>query len=111
MATGSANPADGVYIRGTLRGGRVAEGRERPGGEGRYPDKYQLSLAVGDDTYRIEYPDEQAARDAVEASNPGATAGDTITLPVGHRAGARGGAEAFIFWFGRGERQESEVSW
>ena len=113
MASGSAtDPAAGVYVRGELRGGVTVEGRERPGGEGRYPSRYRLSLAVGADTFRIEYVDEAAARAAVEQAHDGpASIGDVITLPVQARAGARGGADAYIFWSGRGERSEEQVSW
>lgn len=110
MAQGSA--PQGVYVRGELRGGKVKPGREKGDGT-RYADRYEIALGVAEDVYRIEYSDESTARAAVEEANGGpATIGTVLTLPVGARAGARGGAEAFVFWYGRGERTaEESLTW
>jgi hypothetical protein len=111
MASGSV-PPDGLYLHGVLKGGKVNPGRERPGGDGKYPDRYHLSVAVGDDTYRVEYADEAAARAAVESENGAVSIGDRVTIPIGARAGARGGADAFIFWYGVGQRADTEpLAW
>ena len=110
MATGSV--PQGLYVRGELRGGKVKPGREKGDGT-RYADRYELAIGVGDDVYRVEYSDEDTARAAVAEANDGpAEVGTVLTLPVGARAGARGGAEAFVFWYGRGERSaEDALSW
>lgn len=112
MAQGSAATPHGLHLVGVLRGGRVAEGRERPNGEGRYPDRYHLHVGVGDDVYRVEYESEDSARMAVESVNGSdVQPGDAVTVLVRARAGARGGADAFIFWSGARDRAEAEVSW
>lgn len=105
MATGSAS-VEGLTVTGELRGGRVEEGRDRQSGEGRWPDRYILSVLAGDDTFRIECRDESAARALVGES---AALGAQVTIPVLVRAAkgyvfyvARGGVE-----FGRGD----ELSW
>lgn len=84
----------GLTLTGELRGGRAEEGRPRPSGDGNYPDRYVVSIAAGDDIFRVEYRDEEAARLAVGDT---AAKGDTVTVPVGVRA-----AKGYVFYFGRG---------
>lgn len=84
----------GLTITGELRGGRVEEGRQRADGEGRWPDRYVISLAAADDVFRVEFRDEESARDAVGAS---AQKGDTVTVPVSVRA-----AKGYVFYVARG---------
>lgn len=91
-STGSA--ILGLTITGELRGGRVEEGRQRADGEGHWPDRYVLSVAAGDDVYRIECADEEAARQAVGAD---AAKGDVVTVPVSVRA-----AKGYVFYRLRG---------
>lgn len=95
----------GLTITGELRGGRVEEGRQRADGDGRWPDRYVISLAAADDTFRIEYRDEDAAREAVGAS---AQKGDTVTIPVSVRA-----AKGYVFYLGRGAAPaaDSDYQW
>lgn len=93
MASGSAFPL-GLSVTGELRGGRVEEGRPRSGGDGgKWPDRFIVSVAAGDDVFRIEAPDRESVDDVI----PGAQQGDTVTLPVSVRA-----ARGFVFYVLRG---------
>ena len=109
MAQGSAQ-AEGMYLRGSLRGGAVVPGRERADGS-RFPDSYRLHLEVGGEVVRIEYAAEADARAAVTAEAPDAQVGDSVALPVYVRAGARGGAQAFVFYRGRTGGAAEDVTW
>lgn len=103
MAAGVSIPP-GLHVTGELRGGRLEEGRPRADGEGKWPDRYILSIAAGDDLFRIECADENAARDAVGGD---AMKGDTVTVAVNVRA-----AKGFVFYMLRGAAPAGEeLSW
>lgn len=85
---------DGLVLTGALRGGRVEEGRPRASGDGNWPDRYILTLEALDESYRIEFRDEDAARATVGES---ANVGDTVSVPVHVRA-----AKSFVFYVARG---------
>lgn len=92
----SAPPA-GLVLTGNYLSGKVQEGRD-DGKGGRWPDRFIVTLLVGDRTVQVEYRDEKAAADAVATGAWGAT-GEAlfpVSLPVGVRA-----AKGFVFYFGR----------
>lgn len=75
---------------GQLLSAKVREGRAREDGNGRWPDRFQLTLLTGDRTVSVEYRDEDAAIAAVRASGfMGELSGALNThlaLPVGVRS-------------------------
>lgn len=91
MAAGSANL--GLSVTGEFRGGRIEEGNPRQGGDGKWPDRLIVSVAAGDDLFRIE----ARSREDVEAVTGAVEIGDTVTIPVHVRA-----AKGYIFYVLRG---------
>lgn len=97
---------DGDWVRGQFLSAKVQSGKPRTDADGavigKWPDKFIVTLLVGERTRQIEYRDEDAALAAFNATNweddvPKTT---TVVLPVGHRA-----AKGFIFYFGRSVSQ------
>lgn len=101
MASGSAML--GLSVSGEFRGGRIEEGRPRQGGDGKWPDRLIISVAAGDDLFRIEAPD----RESVEAITGPIEVGAAVTIPVHVRA-----AKGYIFYVLRGTVATSDdLTW
>lgn len=92
----------GLVLTGNYLSGKVDLGRD-DGKGGRWPDKFVVTLLVGDRTAQVEYRNEDAASAAIIEGSTDSDrheAPDWTMLPVSLPVGVRA-AKGFVFYYGR----------
>lgn len=85
---------DGLVLTGQFLSAKVQEGRDRPDG-GKYPDRFVVTVLVGDRTMQVEYNSEANAALALGARPEDIPPTERISLNVGTR-----GAKGYVFYYG-----------
>lgn len=89
----------GLVLTGNYLSEKVQPGNE-DGKGGRWPDRYIVTVLVGDRTVQVEYRDEAAAKEALASGALEDHGPDMTMCPVRLAVGVRA-AKGYVFYYGR----------
>lgn len=91
-------PQDGLVLSGMFVSARTQPGNDRPDGT-KWPDKFNLTLLVGERTLQVEYRGQRECEAALGTSVDDLAPMERVEVPVGVRA-----AKGYVFYYGRNQQ-------